>query len=69
MNDNQQLCICMLSCLNVDSKIQNHVLVSGSSASSPPATSAAVVTCTSSVCSVCLNLVGSSGAVPDHASK
>ena len=73
MNDNQQLCSCMLSNLNVDNafiKIQNHVLVSDSSASqSPPATCIAVVTYTSAICSVRFRPVNSSGAVPDHTSK
>ena len=70
MNDNQQLCSCMLPNLNVDNaftKIQNHVLVSDSSASSPPAT--AVVTYTSAICSVRFRPVDSSGAVPNHTSK
>ena len=72
MNDNQQLCSCMLSHLNVNSKfinIQTHVLVSGSSASSPPTTSIAVVTYDNAKSSRTLSSVERSAAVPDHARK
>ena len=72
MNDNQQLRSCMLSHLNVDSEflnIQTHVLVSGSSASSPPATSIAVVTYSGAIYSRILSSIDRSAAVPDHARK
>ena len=49
-------------------KIQDLLLVSGSSAPSPieRATPVAVVNCLRAICSVCLSTVGNPGACPDH---